>query len=158
MFKKSTSFMRPRVTVLEPHSMSAWPLEIAEKRVCTVTGTHSILMSDTPNCCAIDSVTSWHSSREKPAGSPFSFLNENGVASVRYAIRTVLLSIIDFRRLSAGIGVCAKALASEAKNATESIVKRSISCSQFRFEKRFRDPDGPGSTRRLCAAHAVQLL
>src|SRR6516225_7412080 len=66
MFKKSTSFMRPRVTVLEPHSMSAWPLEIAEKRVCTVTGTHSILMSDTPNCCAIDSVTSWHSSREKP--------------------------------------------------------------------------------------------
>src|SRR5215471_6096304 len=58
MFEKSTSFMRPRVMVLEPHSMSAWPSEIAEKRVCTVTGTHSILMSDTPNCCPIDCVTS----------------------------------------------------------------------------------------------------
>jgi hypothetical protein len=38
----------------------------------------------------------------------------------------VLSSTIDFRRLSEGIGVCADALAREAKSARESIAKRNI--------------------------------
>ena len=40
--------MRPSVTVLAPHSMSAWPLAIAVNRVCDVTGTHLTCNGDTP--------------------------------------------------------------------------------------------------------------
>jgi hypothetical protein len=43
-----TSFMRPSVTVVAPHSMSAWPLLMAVKRVCTVTGTHLTCSGTTP--------------------------------------------------------------------------------------------------------------
>ena len=45
--EKSTSFMRPSVTVEEPHSMSALSPATAENRVSTVTGTHSIFRSGT---------------------------------------------------------------------------------------------------------------
>jgi hypothetical protein len=55
--EKSTSFMRLRLTVLEPHSMSAAPLAIAANLSCVVTDTHSI-----PSCvlsrCAIERTTS----------------------------------------------------------------------------------------------------
>ena len=44
--ENATSFMRPSVTVLAPHSMSAWPLAIALNRVCVVTGTHLTCSGD----------------------------------------------------------------------------------------------------------------
>ena len=56
--EKSTSFMRESVTVLAPHSMSALPPATAARRVCTVTGTHSIFRSCRPNCCSMDFATS----------------------------------------------------------------------------------------------------
>ncbi len=49
--------MRDSVTVLAPHSMSAWPLATASKRVCDVTGTHWISMPVTLNCFSSDATT-----------------------------------------------------------------------------------------------------
>ena len=60
--EKSISFMRLSVTVEEPHSMSALPVATAEKRVSTVTGTHSILSSGNLNCSWIDFTTCWQRS------------------------------------------------------------------------------------------------
>jgi len=48
-FEKSTSFMRPSVIVLDPHSMSAFPFATTEKRSCTETGTHSIVSGTSPS-------------------------------------------------------------------------------------------------------------
>lgn len=49
-YEKSTSFMRPNVTVLEPHSISVLPEATAENRELTVTGTHSTLRLSRPSC------------------------------------------------------------------------------------------------------------
>ena len=45
--EKPTSFMRDKVTLVAPHSMSAWPPATVAKRFCTVTGTH-LTCSDAP--------------------------------------------------------------------------------------------------------------
>ena len=60
--EKSTSFMRPSVTVVAPHSMSAWPLLMAVKRVCTVTGTHLTCSGITPIWRSITPMTLRHRS------------------------------------------------------------------------------------------------
>jgi hypothetical protein len=60
--EKATSFMRPSVTVLAPHSMSAWPLLMAVKRFCDVTGTHLTCNGDTPTWRSITLMTPRHTS------------------------------------------------------------------------------------------------
>ncbi len=60
--EKATSFMRPMVTVVAPHSMSAWPLLMALKRVCVVTGTHFTCSGTTPSCFSMTPITLRHSS------------------------------------------------------------------------------------------------
>ena len=60
--EKPTSFMRPSVTVVAPHSMSAWPLAMALKRFCTVTGTHFTCSGATPICRSITPMTLRHRS------------------------------------------------------------------------------------------------
>ena len=54
--------MRARVTVLAPHSMSAWPLATAVKRLCVVTGTHFICSGETPICFSSTPMTRLHRS------------------------------------------------------------------------------------------------
>src|SRR5271170_7653339 len=51
--------------------------------------------------------------------------DENGLASARYAIRTVFLATSDFSRLSEGIGVCADAAATDSKSAKDRLANRS---------------------------------
>ena len=51
--EKSTVFMRPSVTVLEPHSRSARPLATASKRLSTVTGTQFTCSAPAPSCSSI---------------------------------------------------------------------------------------------------------
>ena len=65
--EKSTSFMRVRVMVLEPHSMSARPFATASKRDWTVTGTQSILSGWILSWRSIELTTRLHSSIEKPS-------------------------------------------------------------------------------------------
>ena len=81
--EKSTSFMRASVIVLEPHSMSAWPLATASKRVCTVTGTQLIFRPGTLSWRSIELTTRLHRSIVKPSGRFLSLANENGTASAR---------------------------------------------------------------------------
>ena len=51
---KSTILMRDRETVLEPHSMSAWPSATALKRVLESTGTHVIARDGSASSCSMD--------------------------------------------------------------------------------------------------------
>ena len=60
--ENATSFIRPSVTVLAPHSMSAWPLAIALNRVCVVTGTHLTCSGATPSWRSITAMTPRHMS------------------------------------------------------------------------------------------------
>ena len=60
--ENETSRIRPSVTVLAPHSMSAWPLEMAVKRFCVVTGTHLTCSGETPICRSITPMTLRHRS------------------------------------------------------------------------------------------------
>jgi hypothetical protein len=98
--EKSTSLRRDSVTVLELHSMSACPFATASKRVCVVTGSHLIFNSLMLSWLSMELTTRLHKSTEKPTTSFLSSVNENGVASARYAIVMVFESAIFFNRPS----------------------------------------------------------
>src|SRR5512143_3986638 len=99
--------------------MSAWPLATASKRVWTVTRTQLIFKSLRFSWRAIESTTRLQRSMVNPVISFCSSVYENGMASVRYAMFTVLLSAIFFSRPS-------RARASEAaeKSASNAMAMR----------------------------------
>ncbi len=120
--EKSTVFMRDSVTVLAPHSMSAWPFAIASKRVCAVTGTYFTASLSTLSCRSSDATTRRQRSTEKPVTLLLASTKLNGAASVRWAIVMVLVSAIFLRWPSSA---CAPA-ADAARAAQSSVQMRSM--------------------------------
>ena len=114
--EKSTVFMRDRVTVLAPHSRSAWPFATASKRVCVVTGTYFTASFAILSCFSSEATTWRHRSTEKPVTLLLASTKLKGAASVRCAIVMVLVSAIFFRRPSRA---CAPAAEHRQRGANE---------------------------------------
>ena len=60
--EKSTCSMRESVAVVDPHSMSAWPLRTSSMRFCEVAATHFTCRGCVLSCCSRLATTRLHRS------------------------------------------------------------------------------------------------